>query len=80
MQRILNGTYGICEKTGKRIEEERLRAVPWTRFSRDAQDTIEEEKRRRAQHGKPTSRPERPISRLVREISRRLPSHSRTDL
>ena len=48
MQRILNGTFGICEKTGKRIEEERLRAVPWTRFSRDAQDTVEAEKRRKA--------------------------------
>jgi RNA polymerase-binding transcription factor DksA len=52
MQRILNGTYGICGKTGKRIEEERLRAVPWTRFSRDAQDMIEGEKRRKAPAGR----------------------------
>ncbi|WP_297889929.1 TraR/DksA family transcriptional regulator [Sulfurihydrogenibium sp.] len=30
LERIENGTYGICEVCGKEIEEERLQAVPWT--------------------------------------------------
>ncbi len=33
INRIGNGTYGVCEITGKSIESARLRAVPWTRFS-----------------------------------------------
>ncbi len=31
--RIKNGTFGICEKTEEVIEEQRLLAIPWTRFS-----------------------------------------------
>ncbi len=31
--RIKNGTFGICEKTEEAIEERRLLAIPWTRFS-----------------------------------------------
>jgi RNA polymerase-binding transcription factor DksA len=45
MQRILEGTYGICEKSGKRIPLQRLRAVPWTRFTKEAEDEIEKEGR-----------------------------------
>jgi RNA polymerase-binding protein DksA len=30
LQRIEDGTYGICEICGKPIGEERLRAIPWT--------------------------------------------------
>jgi RNA polymerase-binding transcription factor DksA len=33
INRIRNGTYGICEATGKPIEPRRLEAIPWTRFS-----------------------------------------------
>src|SRR5215467_7623456 len=33
LNRIRNGTYGICEATGKPIDPDRLKAVPWTRFS-----------------------------------------------
>jgi RNA polymerase-binding transcription factor DksA len=33
IQRIYNGSYGICEETGEPISEERLEAVPFTRFS-----------------------------------------------
>ncbi|MDR2806833.1 MAG: TraR/DksA C4-type zinc finger protein [Puniceicoccales bacterium] len=33
IQRILNKTYGICEITGEKIAEERLDAVPFTRYS-----------------------------------------------
>jgi RNA polymerase-binding transcription factor DksA len=31
IRRILNGTYGICEKTGRPIPEARLKAVHWAR-------------------------------------------------
>lgn len=31
--RIEGGTFGICEETEEYIEEDRLRAIPWTRLS-----------------------------------------------
>jgi DnaK suppressor protein len=31
--RLENGTYGICEEILEPIEEVRLKAIPWTRFS-----------------------------------------------
>ncbi|MGH7971333.1 MAG: TraR/DksA family transcriptional regulator [Limisphaerales bacterium] len=43
LDRIRNGTYGTCEVTGKRIEAARLEAVPWTRFSADAERQLERE-------------------------------------
>lgn len=33
LARIQNGTYGICEGTGKPIGKARLDARPWTRYS-----------------------------------------------
>ena len=36
LQRIRVGTYGICEATGKPISSDRLRAIPWTRYCREA--------------------------------------------
>ena len=33
LERIRQGTYGICEATGQPIAPERLRALPWTRLS-----------------------------------------------
>ena len=41
LQRILGGTYGVCEQSGKRISAARLRAVPWTRFARDVAEALE---------------------------------------
>jgi RNA polymerase-binding transcription factor DksA len=41
MSRINKGTYGVCEATGKSIEKERLIAVPWTRFTAEAQNELE---------------------------------------
>ena len=32
LQKIKEGTYGICEGCGAEIPEERLCAIPWTRF------------------------------------------------
>lgn len=36
LQRIRDGSYGICEVTGRPISAARLRAIPWTRLSRRA--------------------------------------------
>jgi len=41
LARIRDGSYGICELSGQPIEEERLAAIPWTRFSADAQRELE---------------------------------------
>src|SRR5699024_7450670 len=35
LRRIENKTYGVCEDTGKKIQKERLEAIPYTRFSVD---------------------------------------------
>jgi RNA polymerase-binding transcription factor DksA len=43
LDRIRRGTYGICEATGKPIKPERLAAIPWTRFSADAEKQLESE-------------------------------------
>ncbi|MEH7792691.1 TraR/DksA family transcriptional regulator [Bacillus safensis] len=41
LKRMEDGTYGICEKTGKEISYERLKAVPYTRYSIDAKKNEE---------------------------------------
>lgn len=41
--RILYGTYGVCEETGKPIPAARLRAIPWARFRREVQERLEKE-------------------------------------
>lgn len=41
LKRIEDGTYGICELTGKPIPWERLAAIPWTRFSIEAENQLE---------------------------------------
>ena len=35
LQRINDGTYGICENRGEQIAAERLEAIPWTRLCID---------------------------------------------
>ena len=44
--RIEAGTYGVCEETEEPIEEERLRAIPWTRLSLDGAETRERQQKR----------------------------------
>lgn len=39
--RIINGTYGLCELTGKPIEPARLAAIPWARFTTAAERKLE---------------------------------------
>jgi DnaK suppressor protein len=41
LQRIEEGTYGICEETGDVIEGPRLMAIPWTRLSLEGAETRE---------------------------------------
>ncbi len=43
LDRIQNDTYGICELTGKPIPPGRLAAVPWTRFSAEAEKQLEQQ-------------------------------------
>ena len=41
LKRIEKNTYGICELTGKPIPRSRLEAIPWTRFTVQAQAQLE---------------------------------------
>jgi RNA polymerase-binding transcription factor DksA len=41
IRRILDGTYGICEATGRRIAPARLKAIPWARFALEPEREIE---------------------------------------
>lgn len=43
IKRIEKNTYGICELTGKSIPRARLEAIPWTRFTVEAQAQLERE-------------------------------------
>lgn len=41
LKRIEKSTYGVCELTGKQIPKARLEAIPWTRFTVQAQAQLE---------------------------------------
>ncbi|MGH7885124.1 MAG: TraR/DksA family transcriptional regulator [Thermodesulfobacteriota bacterium] len=41
LKRIEDGSYGFCEVTGEKIGEERLRAMPFTTLSIEAQEEME---------------------------------------
>lgn len=41
LRRIESGTYGVCELTGQPIPKPRLEAIPWTRYSLEAQRELE---------------------------------------
>lgn len=43
LKRIEKNTYGVCEITGKTIPKARLAAIPWTRFTVEAQGQLEKE-------------------------------------
>jgi DnaK suppressor protein len=43
LKRIEKNTYGVCELTGKPIPQKRLEAIPWTRFTVQAQAQLERE-------------------------------------
>ncbi|MGB0412934.1 MAG: TraR/DksA family transcriptional regulator [Coraliomargarita sp.] len=46
IQRMKDGTYGVCEVTGEPIDKERLTAVPFARFSLEGQKEYEQNNRR----------------------------------
>ena len=50
IKRIHDGTYGICEITQKPIAKERLLAVPFTRYSAEAQKDLERNRHRSRTH------------------------------
>lgn len=56
LDRMKDGTYGICEITSKPIEVRRLRVVPWARYSLEGQEILERE-------GMPGSYNPRPVWR-----------------
>ncbi len=41
LKRIERKTFGVCELTGKAIPKARLEAIPWTRFTVEAQAQLE---------------------------------------
>src|SRR5437879_5520931 len=43
LKRIERNTYGVCELTGKSIPKSRLEAIPWARFTVQAQAQLERE-------------------------------------
>jgi DnaK suppressor protein len=43
LKRIEKGTYGTCELTSKPIPKARLEAIPWARFTVEAQAQLEKE-------------------------------------
>jgi RNA polymerase-binding transcription factor DksA len=43
LKRIEKKTYGVCELTGKPIPRARLEAIPWTRFTVQAQAQLEKD-------------------------------------
>jgi RNA polymerase-binding transcription factor DksA len=43
LKRIEKGTYGVCELTGNAIPVNRLEAIPWTRFTVEAQGQLEKD-------------------------------------
>jgi RNA polymerase-binding transcription factor DksA len=44
IDRVFDGTFGICQETNKPIKKNRLKAVPFTRFSLEGQDLFEKRK------------------------------------
>ena len=51
IDRIFDGTFGICQNTGKPIKRDRLKAVPFTRFSLEGQALHEQSAGRQVERG-----------------------------
>jgi len=47
LKRVEEGTYGICEMSGKAIPHARLEALPFTRFTVECQAQLEKQSRYR---------------------------------
>jgi DnaK suppressor protein len=46
LQKFDQGTYGICEGTGDYISKERLKVRPWTKYSIEYKEYLDEQKRK----------------------------------
>ncbi|XDD52426.1 TraR/DksA family transcriptional regulator [Leptospira sp. WS92.C1] len=44
LDKIEDGSYGICEGTGKKIPIARLKAIPWTRYTVEYAETLSKSK------------------------------------
>jgi RNA polymerase-binding transcription factor DksA len=42
-KRLANGSFGLCEACGRKIGEERLKTIPWTRYCVKDQARLERE-------------------------------------
>lgn len=51
IERIFDGSFGVCQETGKSILRDRLKAVPFTRFSLEGQALHEQNANRQVQRG-----------------------------
>jgi RNA polymerase-binding transcription factor DksA len=60
LKRIVKGTYGVCEMSGKNIPKARLEARPFARFTVECQNEIERKNR--------YSRVRQPITRLFENL------------
>lgn len=47
MEKLDNGTYGICERCGKPIAPERLEAMPFARYCLECQEIVDRQGRPR---------------------------------
>ncbi|MBI4027290.1 MAG: TraR/DksA C4-type zinc finger protein [Verrucomicrobia bacterium] len=47
LKRLENGTYGICEMSGKPIPKARLDAIPWARYTVECQSEMEKSHQKR---------------------------------
>ena len=51
IDRIFDGSFGICQETEKPIKKTRLKVVPFTRFSLEGQTLYEKRKRKKHDNG-----------------------------
>ena len=41
LQRVRQGTFGVCAQCGNEISNKRLEAMPWTEYCRECQESLE---------------------------------------
>jgi hypothetical protein len=53
LSRVEDGSYGICEGLGTPIEQPRLEAIPWTRYSLEYAKKVEKGRTSHYSHQRP---------------------------
>jgi RNA polymerase-binding protein DksA len=79
IQRMRDGSYGLCEETGKVIPAARLMAMPWTRYTLEAEEHLEEAGREPGPHIKPLH-PFAPPKERAGEVTDETETHQRTEM